>query len=218
MTFFQIWIPLIHPYSSSIWGTPAFSIFRKGKRHRSLLFYEKEKDILYLLNLWERTESHPSQKSRMLSPRRVAKAVDGSKYRCRVIFNIRERPKKIRPFTEESLSHNNRVFSREYPIPNRVEPVGQALTQRKELKKWQSCPRRFWYLVEPKADAQKKQSEAYFKILTGDSILSSLFAAVNEISAGLAPRLSHRLSIKNISWIEITGPCPILCWVVEKPK
>lgn len=76
----------------------------------------------------------------MLSPRRVAKAVDGSKYRCRVIFNIRERPKKIRPFTEESLSHNNRVFSREYPIP--VEPVGQALTQRKELKKWQSCPRR----------------------------------------------------------------------------
>lgn len=122
------------------------------------------------------SESHPSQKSRMLSPRRVAKAVDGSKYRCRVIFNIRERPKKIRPFTEESLSHNNRVFSREYPIPNRVEPVGQALTQRKELKSYKAVPAAFhWYLVEPKADAQKKQSEAYFQILTGDSILSSLW-------------------------------------------
>lgn len=38
-------------------------------------------------------------------------------------------------------------------------------------------------MVEPKADAQKKQSEAYFKILTGDSILYSLFAAVNERGA-----------------------------------
>lgn len=145
----------------------------------------------------------------MLSPRRrVAKAVDGSKYRCRVIFNIRERPKKIRPFTEESLSHNNRVFSREYPIPNRVEPVGQALTQRKELKKLQSCPRRFSLIFgRTKSGCSKK---AIRGLLQNYNWRFYTFFSIC-LSAGLAPRLSHRLSIKNISWIEITGPCPILC-------